>query len=167
MKWEGEAFPGRAFDRNPFGVVDVPDLTCQEEIAAFAAAAMVDGSAGDENAMAWSTVDARDRRDGIEGTWSSRWNGGVDGAIPGDAGDKWKGGRAEVKTAGQRVYLLFDWNHGLRRGLIEARHEDARRLVGKYINLTDPAITRPWGGLIVSNRRIDGCWPGGRLDFRR
>ena len=38
---------------------------------------------------------------------------------------------------------------------------------GKYINLTDPKVTRPWIGLIVSNRRIDGRWTGGRLDFRR
>jgi hypothetical protein len=170
MKSDGEAFQRRMFDdggiRNPFGVMDVRSLTDQEEIAAFAAAVMVDGSAGDENATAWSTVDARDRR-GIEGTWSSRWNGGVDSTISGDARDKWKQGRAEVRIAGQRVYLLFDWNDGSRKGLIEARYEDARRLVGKYINLSDPAITRPWGGLIVSDRRIDGCWPGGRLDFRR
>jgi hypothetical protein len=171
MNSEGKVFPGHAFDdggvRNPFGVIDVPSLTDQEDIAAFAAAAMIDGSARDENAIAWSTVDARDRRSGIEGTWSSRWNGGVDGTIPGDAKCNWKQGRAEVRTAGQRVYLLFDWSYGSRRGLVEAKHEDAHRLIGKYINLTDPAITRPWGGLIVSDRRIDGCWPGGRLDFRR
>jgi hypothetical protein len=68
---------------------------------------------------------------------------------------------------GERVYLLFDWDHGARRGLIDARREDAKRLVGKYINLTNPAITRPWIGLIVSNERIDGRWLGGRLDFRR
>jgi hypothetical protein len=41
------------------------------------------------------------------------------------------------------------------------------RLVGKYINLTDPAISRPWTGLVVSNDRIDGRFPEGRLDFRR
>ena len=44
---------------------------------------------------------------------------------------------------------------------------EGARLVGKYINLTDPKITRPWIGLIVSNQRIDGRWTGGRLDFRR
>jgi hypothetical protein len=39
--------------------------------------------------------------------------------------------------------------------------------VGRYINLGNPAITQPWVGLIVDNRRIDGRWPNGRLDFRR
>jgi hypothetical protein len=53
-----------------------------------------------------------------------------------------------------------------RRGLIDARRDGAR-LVGKYINLTDPKIMRPWIGLIVSDLRIDGRWTGGRLDFRR
>jgi hypothetical protein len=159
-----------AFDdgvRNPFGVMDVPGSNDQEEAAAYAAAAMIDGSASDENAPAWRSAGAQDQHGGIEGIWSSRWNGGVDGMIPGDAKDSWKQGRAEVRTAGERIYLLFDWNHGSRRGLIEAKHEDGRRLAGKYINLTDPAITRPWGGLIVSDRRIDGRWTGGRLDFRR
>jgi hypothetical protein len=172
MKSEGEEFPGGHCDcgrsvRNPFGVMDVPDLSDREELAGYAAAATIDGSPGDENAVAWCTVGARDRRCGIEGIWSSRWNGGVDGTIPGDAREKWKPGRAEVRIAGELVYLLFDWNHGSRRGLIEAKREDGERLVGKYINLTDPAITRPWGGIIVSDRRIDGCWSGGRLDFRR
>jgi hypothetical protein len=71
-----------------------------------------------------------------------------------------------VKVAGDRLYLLFDWDNGARRGLIDA-HREGARLVGKYINLTDPKVTRPWIGLIVSNQRIDGRWTGGRLDFRR
>jgi hypothetical protein len=172
MKSEGEEFPGGDFDdragvRNPFGIMDVPRLTDDEEVAAYAAAALLDGAACDENARAWSAATPLDRRSGIDGIWSSRWNGGVDGTIPGDAKHKWKQGRAEVRTVGERVYVLFDWNDGKRRGLIEAKREDAGRFVGKYINLTDPAITRPWGGLIVSDHRIDGCWSGGRLDFRR
>jgi hypothetical protein len=28
-------------------------------------------------------------------------------------------------------------------------------------------ITRPWVGLVVDATRIDGCFPNGRLDFRR
>ncbi len=40
-------------------------------------------------------------------------------------------------------------------------------MVGKYINLSDPSVTQPWIGLIVSEERIDGRWPAGRLDFRR
>jgi hypothetical protein len=129
MKAEGGEFSGGAFDdcagvRNPFGVMDVPDLDAQEEVAAYAAAAMVDGSAGDENALAWGAACPQGRYSGIDGIWSSRWNGGIDGTIPGDARDQWKPGRAEVRTVGQRVYLLFDWNNGSRRGLIEATHED-------------------------------------------
>jgi hypothetical protein len=152
--------------RNPFGVMDVPDPD-DRDVAAFAATAILDGSADDANAQAWGSADNRDERAGIEGDWASRWNGGVDPTVPGDAKDRWKQGRGKVKTAGERVYLRFDWQHGARRGLIEARREGANRLVGKYINLTDPKITRPWIGLIVDDRRIDGIWPGGRLDFRR
>ena len=44
----------------------------------------------------------------------------------------------------------------MRRGLIDARREGANRLAGKYINLNNPEIVRPWTGLIVDNRRIDG-----------
>ena len=65
-----------------------------------------------------------------------------------------------------RVYFYFEWDEGARKGLIDAQREGTR-LVGKYINLTSPAITRPWVGLIVDNRRIDGRFPEGRLDFRR
>ena len=39
--------------------------------------------------------------------------------------------------------------------------------LAKYINLTNPAITRPWIGRVVDAARIDGCFPNGRLDFRR
>jgi len=151
--------------RNPFNVMDVPDPN-DREVMEFAAGATLDGSADDDNAKAWNTASSRASYDVIEGDWSSRWNGGVDPTIPGDAKEKWKQGRAEVKLAGKRIYLLFDWDHGARKGLIDARREGAR-LVGKYINLTDPAITRPWIGLIVDNGRIDGRWTGGRLDFRR
>ncbi len=156
--------------RNPFGVMDIPDPD-DREVAEFAAGARLDGAPDDENAGAWGIQGNRDGRDAtfdaIEGDWSSRWNGGVDNTIPGDAQEKWKQGRAEARTAGERVYLLFDWDNGARRGLIDARREGTKRLVGKYINLTNPAITRPWVGLIVNDQRIDGRWSAGRLDFRR
>ena len=99
--------------------------------------------------------DASDQRGTIEGEWSSRWNGAADPTIPGDAPDKWKQGRGEAKIVGDRVYLLFDWDSGKRRGLIDARREGPRRLVGKYINLNNPEITVPWVGLVVSDQRID------------
>jgi len=151
--------------RNPFNAMDVPDPD-GEDVRAFAASATLDASAADDNAQAWAAAGDRDSSSTVEGLWASRWNGGADPTIPGDATDKWKQGQAEVKLAGDRIYLRFDWDDGARKGLIDARR-DGTRLVGKYINLTDPAVTRPWIGLIVSNQRIDGRWPGGRLDFRR
>jgi hypothetical protein len=156
--------------RNPFDVMDVPDPNDQE-VMAFAAGATLAGASDDENAKAWTAKVGAGRSDhdqysAIEGHWSSRWNGGADPTIPGDAADKWKQGHAEVKAVGDRLYLLFDWDNGARRGLIDA-HRQGTRLVGKYINLTDPKIVRPWVGLIVSNQRIDGRWTGGRLDFHR
>ena len=107
------------------------------------------------------------QRGTIEGEWSSRWNGAADPTIPGDAPDKWKQGRGEARIVGDRVYLLFDWDSGKRRGLIDARREGPRRLVGKYINLNNPEIMVPWVGLMVSDQRIDGYFTLGRVDFRR
>ena len=151
--------------RNPFGVMDIPNPDDQKALQ-FAAVAKLAGTSDDENAAAWATQSGRDH-DTFEGHWSSRWNGGADPTIPGDAENKWKQGGAEVKTSDDRVYVLFDWANGARKGLIDARREGTTRLVGKYINLTDPKIIRPWVGLVVSNQRIDGRWSGGRLDFRR
>jgi hypothetical protein len=150
--------------RNPFGVMDVPQPD-DAEVQAFAAHTVLSGAADDANAHAWASL--QQEVDGIEGRWSSRWNGGADPSIPDDAADKWKVGQAELRLVNDRVYLLFDWHEGARRGLIEARRETPTWLVGKYINLTSPAIMRPWVGLIVDARRIDGRWTSGRLDFRR
>jgi hypothetical protein len=152
--------------RNPFDVMDVPNPNDQQ-VLEFAAVTHLAGTSDDENARAWGTTSEHNQHDTLEGSWSSRWNGGADPTIAGDAEDKWKQGRAEVRTAEDRVYVLFDWNDGARKGLIDARREGTTKLVGKYINLTDPRITRPWVGLVVGNQRIDGRWPGGRLDFRR
>ena len=149
--------------RNPFDVMDVPDPNDQE-VQEFATGAKLAGTSDDENAKPWTA--ATEQHGAIEGTWISRWNGGADPTILGDAATKWKQGQAEVKDAGDRLYLLFNWDNGARRGLIDA-HRQGTKLVGKYINLTDPKVTRPWVGLIVSNHRIDGRWTGGRLDFRR
>ncbi|CAN7279979.1 hypothetical protein LJR220_001342 [Bradyrhizobium sp. LjRoot220] len=151
--------------RNPFGVMDVPDPNDQA-VMEFADRATLDGASDHANAAAWGeTIGGQCHS--IEGDWSSRWNGGADPTIAGDAPDKWKQGRGQARTAGDRVYLYFEWNSGARKGLIDAKCEGAQRLVGKYINLTSPAITRPWIGLIVDRKRIDGRFPEGRLDFRR
>jgi hypothetical protein len=153
---------------NPFGVPEVPEFE-DDAALAFAASVALDGSSQDENASPWGSVSdpGPHHEIEIEGLWSSRWNGGADPTIPGDTTDRWKHGKAELKSAGDRVYILFDWNDGARWGLIHARRASDGRLVGKYVNLTDRSIVRPWTALIVSNSRIDGRWPGGRLDFRR
>ena len=134
-----------------------------------ATATLLEGSSDDENAATWAMPTSRavtSPRDTVEGNWSSRWNGGADPTIAGDASDKWKQGQAEARVIRERIYLSFDWDHGARKGLIDARREGPR-LVGKYINLSNPAVTRPWIGRIVSGQRIDGRWSQGRLDFRR
>jgi hypothetical protein len=149
--------------RNPFGAMDVPEPD-DRDVTDLAAATILDGGAEDVNAAPWPSTA---RADAIDGVWSSRWNGGADPTIPGDAPDRWKQGVGEVKTAGEQVYLRFDWDGGRRRGLIDARRDGEDRLVGTYINLTDPEIVQPWVGRIVDATRIDGRWARGRLDFRR
>lgn len=149
--------------RNPFGTMDVPGPD-DREVMDFAATAALPGDAADGNAADWTSIAAPDP---LEGVWASRWNGGADPTIAGDTPDKWKQGRAELRIAGNRVYLKFDWDNGRRQGLIDAARDGADRLVGKYINLTNPAITRPWVGRVIDATRIDGCFPNGRLDFRR
>ena len=152
--------------RNPYGVMDVPDPN-DSEVEDFAAHARLDGSDGDDNASRWNDPGVDGAPGALPEDWSSRWNGGADPTIPGDVPETWKHGRGEVRFVADRVYLLFDWADGSRRGLIDAKVEAGGKLVGKYINLTAPEVTRPWCGLIVGDDRIDGRWTNGRLDFRR
>jgi hypothetical protein len=152
--------------RNPFGVMDVPNPN-DDDVTQFARNTVPEASATDENAEPWCGRDTSHQHGTIEGQWSSRWNGAADPTIAGDTPDHWKQGRSEAKIVGDRVYLLFDWDSGARRGLIDARREGPRRLVGKYINLNNPEITVPWVGLVVSDQRIDGYFSQGRVDFRR
>lgn len=151
--------------RNPFGVEDAPDPE-GADIEAFAESIELHGGPDDPNAPAWGTS-VNDASSSIVGAWSSRWNGGADPTIPDDSEAAWKRGKATVRVAGSRFYLLFDWDGGARQALLDVRYVDPDTLVGRYINLSNPAITQPWVGLIVDNRRIDGRWPNGRLDFRR
>jgi hypothetical protein len=151
--------------RSPFGTMDVPEPN-DEEVTTYAATAMLSGGADDANAAQWR-LETSMSPNPLDGAWLSRWNGGADPTIAGDRREKWKQGRAEVRSVGDRVYLRFEWDSGRRHGLINARREGPNRLVGKYINLSNPKITRPWVGLIVDTTRIDGCHPNGRLDFRR
>jgi len=150
--------------RNPFGTMDVPTPD-DSEVMHYAISAALAGDAADGNAADWASIPAPS--DPLEGAWASRWNGGADPTIAGDTPETWKQGRAELRVVGNRIYLRFDWDEGRRHGLIDAARESGNRLIGKYINLTNPAITRPWIGLAVDAFRIDGCFPNGRLDFRR
>ena len=150
--------------RNPFGTMDVPEPS-DSEVMYYAISASLAGDAADGNAAQWASVAGSS--DPLEGVWASRWNGGADPTIAGDTPEKWKQGRAEVRIVGGRIYLRFDWDDGRRHGLIDAVRESGYHLIGKYINLTNPAIMRPWIGLVVDATRIDGCFPNGRLDFRR
>jgi hypothetical protein len=130
--------------RNPFGVRDVPDPD-GADVTAFARGVRPTGPAGAAPAA-------------LEGRWSSRWNAG---------GSGWHAGRATIRVEGTRVHILFDWDDGAKQGLIEAREDGDGRLVGRYLNLSAPDITRPWIGQIVDAGRIDGHHSGGRIDFRR
>ena len=152
--------------RNPFCVMDVPNPN-DDGVTQFARNTLPEESATDENANPWSAQDSSHQHGAIEGQWSSRWKGATDPTIPGDSPDKWKQGQGEARIVGDRVYLLFAWDSGARRGLIDARREGPRRLVGKYVNLNNPEITVPWVGLVVSDQRIDGYFAQGRVDFRR
>jgi hypothetical protein len=127
--------------RNPFGVQDVPEPLDQEAL--------------DFAAQARARVPEL-----VQGEWSSRWNGGM-------AKDEWKRGRAKLRVVGERFYALFDWDDGQQCGLIEARLEGSATLVGRYLNLGNVQIRRPWVGTIVDENRIDGRWTLGRLDFQR
>jgi len=152
--------------RNPFGVMDAPDPDGADVID-FARKIDWGVTADDPNGRAWCDPVEPGSKESIVGDWFGRWNGGVDATISGDSKEAWKQGRARIVEAGDRVYVLFDWNNGARRALIDARRDGPRKLRGRYINLGDPSITRPWAGLIVDDRRIDGHWTNGRLDFRR
>ncbi len=145
--------------RNPFGVQDVPEPN-NGEVEEFASRTELPLANDDPNVERWGVgVGGSGPGDSLEGTWASRWNGGA-------ASSQWKTGRAEIALRGGRFYALFDWDGGLARGLIDARrHGD--RLIGRYVNLVNREILRPWTARIVGNDRIDGRWPEGRLDFRR
>jgi hypothetical protein len=144
--------------RNPFGVEDVPQ-PAGDDIAAFAASVRLSGSDHDPNAASWSNVRCEDPTS-IQGHWSSRWR---------TAGLDWQIGHGELQLDEdcRRVFILFDWEDRAKRGLIEARRRGSDLLVGRYLNLSRPEITRPWVGLIVDTTRIDGKHLGGRIDFRR
>jgi hypothetical protein len=143
--------------RNPFNVKDVPDPD-GEDVKAFAAKVKLSGDAKDPNAEQWAEKATAGKAGSLAGEWHSRWNGG-------GAGQDWAAGTAEVKTVGNRVYILFK-DQGATY-LIDAKREGKNRLVGRYLNLDEETDSTPWVGVIVGDERVDGEWTEGRWDFRR
>lgn len=139
--------------RNPFELEDVPGVI-DPDVEEFARKIEVPADPStDENALAWVTI-ATDS-DGLEGPWTSRWNGG-------EVTD-WKSGVATVRVNGDRVFILYKDTGTY---LIEAQIR-GDRLVGRYVNANKPDDTSPWLGIIVNPYRIDGYWKRGRWDLRR
>lgn len=143
--------------RNPFGWPDVPNADGRE-VHAFAERAKLDGTPTDANARAWppTTVPATDRLDGI---WASRWNKHT-------TPNRWVNGTAEIKTVGDRVYIWFESEGGVKH-LVDTVRLGADRLVGRYHNPIHERDTTPWTGRIIDLQRIDGEWGEGRWDLRR
>ena len=135
---------------NPFGVKDVPDPD-GDDVKTFAEGVKLSGGADDDNAKVWSDNTVKGTAKTLNGEWSSRWN-------VGSAGTEWIAGSAEVKSAGDRIYILY--KDKTRSYLIDARREKDR-LVGRYVRVEQPGDTSPWVGKIVSPERIDGEWSMG------
>jgi hypothetical protein len=95
--------------RNPFDVMDVPNPNDQE-VQEFATGTKLEGTPDDENRhgrpRATAINTARSKEVGRAGGMV-----GADPTIPRDAADKWKRAQAEVKAAGDPIYLLFDWDN--------------------------------------------------------
>jgi hypothetical protein len=143
--------------RNPFGVPDVPQEYLGDDVARWSATVDMPAAEDDPNAERWALLADPDGAGGIDGRWAARWNFAVDPA--------WREGLAEVRSNGDRVFILFTGQSGVRY-LVEAGRE-GDRLVGAYQNLVDASDAAPWTGRIVGDERIDGTWPQGRWDFRR
>lgn len=127
------------------------------DVAASARDVHLTGSADDSNAEAWHCSSAP-CPSALKGNWSSRWHG---------EDVEWHEGHGTLRIDGERVRILFGWDAATKQGLIEALRDGGDRLIGRYLNLNAPEITRPWPGMIIYPTRIDDEHRGGRLDFRR
>jgi hypothetical protein len=143
--------------RNPFGVTDVSDPD-GEDVKTFAEDVKLPGGADDANAKLWTDKTAKGTPKSLDGEWASRWTGG-------SAGTDWIDGTADVKSVGERVYILYKDKTG--SYLIDARRAKKDRLVGRYVNLDFAGDSGPWVGQVVDPERIDGQWGEGRWDLRR
>jgi hypothetical protein len=152
------AAPARAGDerRNPFDVADVED-PYGDDVKQFAAKVKLDGGADDKNAKQWVDKETTGKKGSLDGDWSGRWENGS--------------GTAKIKVVKDRVYVLYTDEQGGFKDhtwLLEAVKEGKDRLVGRWVDVANPADTGPFVGRIVDNERIDGAWgEDARWDFRR
>jgi beta-lactamase regulating signal transducer with metallopeptidase domain len=149
--------------RNPFHVPDVPNPD-GADVKKYAPTIDFLGKGGDPNAEQWAsavTVPSSDRSS-IDGEWLGRWN---------TNGGPWvRSYRAQVRTIGDRVYILYRDHQG--RFLADL-HRENDLLVGRLVGIDNPADTSLCVVRIVGTDRLDGTWDAnnesrkGRLDFRR
>jgi len=148
--------PKTSTTRNPFGVKDVGEIN-YGEVKKFASESVLNGAENDPNAEKWATPQSMGAETGtIEGSWSSRWNGGA-------MGSEWQKGKAQIKKVNEVYFILYEDNG---KYLIEGKIEKDS-LIGKYVNQNNETDAGPWAGKIVSKDRIDGKWSQGRWDLRR
>lgn len=146
--------------RNPFGVADIEDP--QSEAAyQLAEQVVLPGNKEDPNAEAWTEAPVKGNPMFLDGEWFGRWRGVEGGG--------WHVGTTEIRTDGDRIFILHhDRTHDLTY-LLDLLRDEKNRLVGSYRLVGETRAGGVWAGLIVDGERIDGCiTPGGaRWDFRR
>jgi hypothetical protein len=122
------------------------------------------GKIDDPNATPWvsQVTSPPAGRSSIDGEWVGRWNTNGGPWVPSY--------KAEVRSAGDRVYILYRDHQG--RFLADL-HRENDLLVGRLVGIENPADSSLCVVRIVNNDRLDGVWDAasggrkGRLDFRR
>jgi hypothetical protein len=145
--------------RNPFAVEDLVDPV-SIAVQRLAERVVLQGDAGDRNALQWAPAVSERAGGGLDGEWFGRWAAGTTGT-------------ARVRVIGDRLFALYtDFAGGMsgRSWLLEARMLADGRLAGSWVQIGNPNDTGPFVGRIVGDERIDGIWSWdgrGRWDFRR
>ncbi len=150
-------YRGSGKARNPFGLNDVADGYAESAMK-FAARTKLTGDDQDANAQAWDGDSPAGKYQGLDGDWQCRWN---DGGNPGE----WIKGKATIKTVDGKVFIRTEDSSGVY--LMELARLPGDLLVGCYLGQKSPLDTSSVAGRIVSERRIDAAYDGGRWDFRR
>lgn len=130
------------------------------EIEKFASTAKLSGDAADLNAAAWPVEAVPGTADKLDGAWQARMSLS---SAPGMGLTL----SAKIMTSEDRVSieLMHASQPGTTRRIIARKV--GNRLVGWHTNSVVGRDAFPWVGLMVDGERIDGIFPGGRLDLRR